>query len=177
MELRGTKTEENLWEAFAGESQARNKYTFYAAAAEDDGYIQMRDIFLETAGNEREHAEIWLEYLDGIGDTEQNLAAAAAGEHYEWTDMYARMARDARDEGFPEIAAKFELVSKIEKSHEERYCKLLDNIRKGLVFKRDCPVMWQCTNCGHLVFAKEPPEICPVCGKPEAYFQIKPKNY
>ena len=151
-ELKGTKTEKNLQEAFAGESQARNKYTFFASKAKKDGYVQISNIFLETAANEKEHAEIWYKYLNGgkVSDTVSNLEDAAGGENFEWTDMYARMAREAREEGFDEIAEKFEMVGAIEKEHEERYLKLLDNIKKELVFSRDHDVIWQCSNCGQM---------------------------
>ena len=179
MNLKGTKTEQNLREAFAGESMARNKYTFYASKARKDGYVQIAKIFEETAGNEKEHAEIWFKYLhDGqIGSTLENLEDAAAGENYEWTDMYDRMAKEAREEGFTEIAAKFEMVAKIEKEHEERYRKLVANIQDGLVFSRDGDVIWQCSNCGHIVIGKKAPEMCPVCAHPKAYFKIKKENY
>ena len=159
-DLKGTKTEKNLQEAFAGESQARNKYTFFASKAKKDGYVQISNIFLETAANEKEHAEIWYKYLNGgkVSDTVSNLEDAAGGENFEWTDMYARMAREAREEGFDEIAEKFEMVGAIEKEHEERYRKLLDNIRKELVFSREGDAVWQCSNCGHIVIGKKAPE-------------------
>ena len=178
-ELKGTKTEKNLQEAFAGESQARNKYTYYASKAKKDGYVQISNIFLETAANEKEHAEIWFKYLNGgkISDTMANLEDAANGENYEWTDMYARMAEEAEEEGFKEIAAKFRMVAKIEKEHEERYRKLLDNIRKEQVFSKDGDVIWQCSNCGHIVIGKKAPEVCPTCDHPQSYFQIKAENY
>ena len=178
-DLKGTKTEKNLQEAFAGESQARNKYTFFASKAKKDGYVQISNIFLETAANEKEHAEIWYKYLNGgkVSDTVTNLEDAAGGENFEWTDMYARMAREAREEGFDEIAEKFEMVGAIEKEHEERYRKLLDNIRKERVFSRDGDVIWQCSNCGHIVIGKKAPDECPVCNHAQAYFQVKAENY
>ena len=179
MNLKGTKTEQNLREAFAGESMARNKYTFFASKAKKDGYVQIAKIFEETAGNEKEHAEIWYKYLnDGkIGDTIDNLEDAAAGENYEWTDMYDRMAKEAREEGFTEIAAKFEMVGRIEKEHEERYRKLVANIKEGLVFSREGDTVWICSNCGHIVIGKKAPQVCPVCAHPQAYFEIRKENY
>ena len=178
-DLKGTKTEKNLQEAFAGESQARNKYTYYASKAKKDGFVQISNIFLETAANEKEHAEIWFKYLNGgkISDTMANLEDAANGENFEWTDMYARMAEEADEEGFKEIAAKFRMVAKIEKEHEERYRKLLDNVKKECVFSKDNDAIWQCSNCGHIVIGKKAPEICPVCDHPKAYFQVKAENY
>ena len=177
-ELKGTKTEANLMAAFAGESQARNKYTFYASKARKDGYVQIAKIFEETAANEKEHAEIWFKLLhDGIGDTDANLADAASGENYEWTDMYAGFAKTAKEEGFDRIAALFTMVGAIEKEHEERYLKLLANVQEGLVFSRDGDMIWQCSNCGHIVVGKKAPEVCPVCAHPKAYFQIKAENY
>ncbi len=176
-ELKGTKTEKNLWEAFAGESQARNKYTYFASKAKKDGYVQIAKIFEETAANEKEHAEIWFKLLGGIGSTAENLKSAAEGENYEWTDMYAQMAKDAREEGFDHIAFLFDEVGKIEKEHEERYLKLLANVEGGLVFSRDGDVIWQCSNCGHIRIGKKAPEMCPVCAHPQAYFQIKAENY
>ena len=178
-ELKGTKTEQNLMEAFAGESMARNKYTFFASKAKKDGYVQISKIFEETAANEKEHAEIWFKYLHGgaLPNTEANLADAAAGENAEWTDMYARMAREAREEGFDEIAAKFEMVGAIEKHHEERYRKLLKNIEDKIVFSRDGDCIWQCSNCGHILIGKEAPEVCPVCLHEKAYFQLLAENY
>ena len=176
-DLKGTKTEKNLWEAFAGESQARNKYTYFASKAKKDGYVQIAKIFEETAANEKEHAEIWFKLLQGIGSTAENLKAAAEGENYEWTDMYAEMAKDAREEGFDHIAFLFEEVGKIEKEHEERYRKLLANVEGGLVFSRDGDMIWQCSNCGHIHVGKQAPEVCPVCVHPKAYFQIKAENY
>ena len=178
MEFKGSRTEANLMAAFAGESQARNKYTFYAAKAKKDGYEQIADIFTETANNEKEHAKIWFKLLHGgMPDTMTNLADAAAGENYEWTDMYARMAKEAREEGFDEIAAKFEGVAAIEKEHEERYRKLLQNLRDKKVFSKDGDAVWQCANCGHIVIGKDAPEICPVCEHSQAYFQVRAENY
>ena len=176
-DLKGTKTEKNLWEAFAGESQARNKYTYFASKAKKDGYVQIAKIFEETAANEKEHAEIWFKLLQGIGSTAENLKSAADGENYEWTDMYAEMAKDAREEGFDHIAFLFDEVGKIEKEHEERYRKLLANVEGGLVFSRDGDMIWQCSNCGHIHVGKQAPEVCPVCVHPKAYFQIKAENY
>ena len=177
MELKGSRTEANLHAAFAGESMARNKYTYFASKAKKDGYVQIAQIFEETADNEKEHAKIWFKLLQGIGSTQENLLAAADGENYEWTDMYAQFAREARDEGFEEIAKLFEGVAAIEKEHEERYRKLLANIQSGLVFSRDGDMIWQCANCGHIVVGKQAPEVCPVCNHPQAYFQIKAENY
>ena len=179
MELKGSKTEKNLQEAFAGESQARNKYTYFASKARKDGYEAIASIFEETAANEKEHAKIWFKYLNGgaVPGTAANLAAAAEGENFEWTDMYARMAREAREEGFPEIAEKFEGVAAIEKAHEERYRKLLDNVQKERVFSKDGDVIWQCSNCGHIVIGNKAPEECPVCNHPQSYFQVKAENY
>ncbi len=176
--LKGTKTEANLQAAFAGESQARNKYTYYASKAKKDGYVQIAAIFEETANNEKEHAKMWYKLLnDGIGSTEENLKDAAEGENYECTDMYAGFAKEAREEGFEEIAALFEGVAAIEKEHEERYRKLLANIEGGLVFSKDGDTIWQCANCGHICVGKEAPEVCPVCAHPQAYFQVKAENY
>ena len=176
--LKGTKTEANLQAAFAGESQARNKYTYYASKAKKDGYVQIAAIFEETANNEKEHAKMWYKLLnDGIGSTEENLKDAAEGENYEWTDMYAGFAKEAREEGFEEIAALFEGVAAIEKEHEERYRKLLANIEGGLVFSKDGATIWPCANCGHICVGKEAPEVCPVCAHPQAYFQVKAENY
>ena len=179
MELKGTKTEANLQAAFAGESQARNKYTYYASKAKKEGYVQIANIFEETAANEKEHAKIWFKLLNGgaVPSTVDNLKDAAAGENYEWTDVYAQFAKDAREEGFDDIAELFEGVAKIEKEHEERYKKLLANLEDGLVFSRDGDCIWQCTNCGHIVIGKKAPEVCPVCNHPQAYFQIKAENY
>ena len=176
--LKGTKTEQNLMAAFAGESQARNKYTYYASKAKKEGYVQIAALFEETANNEKEHAKIWFKLLhDGIGSTAENLLDAAEGENYEWTDMYKTFAEDAKAEGFDEIAALFEGVAAIEKEHEERYRKLLANVKDGLVFSRDGDMIWQCANCGHIVVGKKAPELCPVCAHPQAYFQIQAKNY
>ncbi len=179
MELKGTKTEKNLLEAFAGESMARNKYTFFASKAKKDGYVQVSTICEETAANEKEHAEIWYKYLHGgkVPGTEANLKDAADGENFEWTDMYARMAAEAREEGFDEIAEKFEMVGAIEREHEERYRKLLSNIENGIVFSREGDCIWQCSNCGHIVIGPKAPEICPVCDHPQSYFQIRCENY
>lgn len=178
-ELKGTKTEANLWEAFSGESQARNKYSYYASQAKKDGYNQIAAIFEETAENEKEHAKLWFKLLhDGkVPDTLTNLNDAASGENYEWTDMYDRMAKEAEEEGFVDIAAKFRGVAAVEKEHEERYKKLIANVEGGLVFSRDGETIWQCMNCGHIVIGKNAPELCPVCVHPQAYFQIKPENY
>ena len=176
--LKGTKTEANLMAAFAGESQARNKYTYYASKAKKDGYVQIAQLFEETANNEKEHAKMWFKLLhEGIGSTTDNLLDAAEGENYEWTDMYATFAKEAREEGFDHIANLFEGVAAVEKEHEERYRKLLANIEEGIVFSRDGDVMWQCSNCGHLHFGKQAPEVCPVCAHPQSYFQIKAENY
>lgn len=177
MELKGTKTEANLWKAFAGESQARNKYTYFAGKAKKDGYEQIAALFEETANNEKEHAKLWFKALDGIGSTEENLKAAAAGEHYEWTDMYADMAKTAEQEGFLELAAQFEGVARIEKTHEERYLKLLENLKSGAVFKKGEKVMWFCRNCGHVEIAENAPAVCPVCHHPQSYFEVKASNY
>ena len=175
----GTQTEKNLQAAFAGESQARNKYTYFASKARKDGYVQIANIFEETAENEKEHAKIWFKLLnDGaVPDTISNLTAAAAGENYEWTDMYAAFAKDAREEGFEDIAKLFEGVAAIEKEHEARYLALLKNVQEGLVFSRDQDMIWQCANCGHVVVGKKAPEVCPVCNHPQSYFQIKAQNY
>lgn len=178
-DLKGTKTEKNLQAAFAGESQARNKYTFFASQAKKDGYVQIASIFEETAGNEKEHAKMWYKYLNGgkISSTEENLADAAAGENYEWTDMYATFAKEAEEEGFKEIAAKFRMVGDIEKEHEARYRKLLKNVQDKKVFSKDGDCIWQCANCGHICVGKYAPEVCPVCNHPKSYFQVKPENY
>lgn len=178
-ELKGSRTEANLMAAFAGESQARNKYTYYASKAKKDGYEQIAALFLETAENEKEHAKIWFKLLHGgaVPSTEENLKDAAAGENYEWTDMYAGFAEEARNEGFNEIAALFEMVAKIEKEHEERYLKLLANIKDGVVFSKDGDTIWKCRNCGHIVIGKKAPEMCPVCAHPKAYFEVKAENY
>ena len=177
-ELKGSKTEANLQTAFAGESQARNKYTYYASKAKKDGYVQIGNIFEETAANEKEHAKIWFKLLHGgMPDTITNLKDAADGENYEWTDMYATFAKEAKEEGFDKIAKLFEEVGKIEKEHEERYRKLLANIEGDLVFSKDGDAIWQCSNCGHIVVGKKAPEVCPVCDHPQAYFQVKAENY
>ena len=173
----GTQTEKNLEAAFAGESQARNKYDYFASKAKKEGYNQIGDFFAETALNEKEHAKLWFKYLGGIGTTAENLLAAAEGENYEWTDMYATFAKEAREEGFDKIADLFEGVAKIEKEHEERYKKLLENIEGGLVFSKDKDMIWQCANCGHIVIGKKAPDVCPVCDHPQAYFQVKAENY
>ncbi|MDO4971407.1 MAG: rubrerythrin family protein [Bacteroidales bacterium] len=178
-DLKGTKTEKNLMEAFAGESQARNKYSYFASKAKKDGYVQIAALFEETANNEKEHAKMWFKLLEGgkVKDTLSNLAAAAQGENDEWTDMYPRMAKEAREEGFDEIADMMEGVAAIEKEHEERYRKLLKNIEDKVVFSRDEECIWQCANCGHICVGKQAPEECPVCAHPQAYFQIKAENY
>ena len=173
----GTQTEKNLHAAFAGESEARNKYTYFASKAKKEGFEQIAALFLQTAENEKEHAKLWFKELNGIGTTAENLAAAAAGENYEWTDMYDRMAKEAREEGFDEIAEKFEMVGAIEKHHEERYRKLLKNIEDKVVFSKDGDVIWQCSNCGHIVVGKDAPEVCPVCNHPQSYFQVLAQNY
>ena len=178
-ELKGTKTERNLQEAFAGESQARNKYSYWASKAKKDGYQQIAAIFEETAANEKEHAKMWFNLLEGgaIKSTPENLKAAAEGENFEWTDMYERMAKEADEEGFAEIAEKFRGVAKIEKAHEERYRKLLKNIEDEVVFSRDGDRIWQCRNCGHIVVGPKAPEECPVCNHPQSYFELKAENY
>ncbi|MZQ75775.1 MAG: rubrerythrin family protein [Peptoclostridium sp.] len=177
-ELKGTKTEANLMAAFAGESQARNKYTYYASVAKKEGYAQIAALFTETADNEKEHAKIWFKLLHGgMPDTIQNLKDAANGENYEWTDMYDTFAKEAREEGFDKIAYLFEEVGKIEKEHEERYRKLLQNIEDGNVFAKDEETTWQCANCGHIYKGKKAPEVCPVCDHPQAYFQVLAQNY
>ncbi len=178
-ELKGTKTEKNLQAAFAGESQARNKYTYYASKARKDGYEQIAAIFEETAGNEKEHAKMWFKYLNGgaIGSTIDNLKDAAAGENYEWTDMYDTMAKEAEEEGFKEIAEKFRMVGEIEKHHEERYQKLVRNIEEGVVFSKDGDRIWKCRNCGHIFIGKQAPEECPVCNHPKSYFEVNAENY
>ena len=173
----GTKTEKNLMEAFSGESQARNKYTFYASAARKAGFVQMANIFEETAGQEKEHAKMWFKEFHGIGTVEKNLANAAAGENYEWTDMYKRMAEEAEEEGFPELAAKFRGVAKVEAAHEARYQRLLDHFRSGETFKGEAPLGWKCGNCGYIYEGEEAPEVCPVCAHPKAYFERKAENY
>ncbi|MDO4285829.1 MAG: rubrerythrin family protein [Eubacteriales bacterium] len=176
-ELKGTKTEENLWAAFAGESQARNKYTYFASKAKKDGYVQIASLFEETANNEKEHAKIWFKILGGIGETTANLKSAAEGEAYEWTDMYPTFAKVAKEEGFDEIARLFEGVAKIEKEHEERYRKLLENIEGDLVFSGDGDTIWQCSNCGHICIGPKAPTVCPICNHPQAYFERKKNNF
>ena len=179
MELKGSKTEQNLMTAFAGESQARNKYTYFASKARKDGFEQIADIFEETANNEKEHAKMWFKELNGgeIPSTKDNLLAAAEGENYEWTDMYQEFAKTAREEGFEELAKKFEAVGEIERHHEERYRKLIANIEGGVVFSKDDDRIWQCRNCGHIVIGKYAPEVCPVCNHPQSFFEIKKENY
>ena len=178
-ELKGSRTEQNLQTAFAGESQAHTKYLYYASRAKKDGYVQIGKIFEETAKNEKEHAKIWFKYLHGgaVPATELNLADAAAGENYEWTDMYDGFAKIAREEGFDEIAERFEMVGAIEKEHEERYRRLLDNVEKKRVFSREGDCVWQCSNCGHIVIGKQAPEECPVCSHPKSYFELRAENY
>ena len=177
-ELKGTKTEQNLATAFAGESQARNKYTYYASKAKKEGYEQISELFLETANNEKEHAKIWFKLLhDGIADTAANLKDAAAGENYEWTEMYAQFAKEAKEEGFDKIAYLFQAVGEIEKGHEERYLALLKNVEDQTAFAKEEVVVWQCRNCGHIHIGKTAPDVCPVCEHPKAYFQIVAKNY
>lgn len=173
----GTQTLKNLQAAFAGESQARNKYTYFASVARKEGYEQISALFQKTADNEKEHAKMWFKELDGIGDTKANLAAAAEGENYEWTDMYARMAREAREEGFAELAVKFELVAKVEAAHERRYLKLLESYKNDKTFKDDAPLGWKCRNCGYIHEGPEAPEVCPCCAHPKAYFERKVENY
>ncbi len=177
MELKGTKTEKNLMTAFAGESQARNKYTYFASVAKKEGFEQIASIFLATAENEKEHAKMWFKALGELGNTAQNLAAAADGENYEWTDMYETFAREAEEEGFEDLAKKFRAVGAIEKSHEERYRALLKNIEMQQVFAKSEEKMWECRNCGHLVMGKEAPEVCPVCAHPRSYFEVRAENY
>ena len=177
MELKGTKTEKNLMAAFAGESQARNKYTYFASVAKKEGYEQIAAIFLKTAENEKEHAKLWFKYLDGIGNTAQNLKTAAEGENYEWTDMYDTFAKEAEEEGFKELAEKFRAVGRIEKTHEERYRTLLNNVEMNAVFEKAGERMWECRNCGHIVVGKAAPEICPVCNHPRSYFEVREENY
>lgn len=173
----GTQTEKNLEAAFAGESQARNKYTYFASKAKKEGYEQIASLFLKTADNEKEHAKLWLKELEGIGSTAENLGAAAAGENYEWTDMYAGFAETAEKEGFPELAAKFRMVAAIEKHHEERYRALLRNVEIQEVFKKSEVKVWECRNCGHIIVGEKAPEICPTCAHPQAYFEISAENY
>ena len=175
--LKGTRTEENLKAAFAGESQARNKYTYFASVAKKEGYEQIAAIFLQTAENEKEHAKLWFKELEGIGDTAQNLVEAANGENYEWTDMYAGFAKTAEEEGFPELAAKFRLVAAIEKGHEERYRALLKNVETKQVFEKSEVKVWECRNCGHIVVGVKAPELCPTCAHPQSYFELNAKNY
>ena len=176
-ELKGTKTEKNLLEAFIGESQARNKYTYYASKAKKEGYEQIANLFTETAENEKEHAKIWFKLFHGVGSTEENLLDAAEGENYEWTDMYKGFAETAKEEGFDKIATLFEGVAAIEKEHEERYRTLFDNLKENKVFERDDEVVWICGNCGHIHFGKKAPEVCPVCDHPKAHFKLREKNY
>ena len=173
----GTKTEKNLWEAFAGESQARNKYTYFASAAKKQGFEQIAALFLKTAENEKEHAKLWFKELGELGTTEENLLHAAEGENFEWTDMYERMAREAEEEGFPELAAKFRGVAAIEKQHEERYRALLKNVETAQVFEKSEVKVWECRNCGHIVVGTKAPEVCPVCNHPQAYFEVHEANY
>lgn len=177
MELKGTKTEANLRAAFAGESQARNKYTYFASVAKKEGYEQMAELFLKTAENEKEHAKLWFKALSGIGNTKENLKNAAAGENYEWTDMYATFAKEAEEEGFIELAEKFKAVGAIEKAHEERYLALLNNIEMQKVFEKSDEIMWECRNCGHLVIGKKAPQVCPVCAHPQSFFEVRKENY
>ena len=177
MELKGSKTEQNLRAAFSGESEARNKYTYFASVAKKEGYQQIAAIFEQTANNEKEHAKMWFKELQGIGTTADNLLSAAEGENYEWTDMYATFAKEAEEEGFTEIAARFRLVAEIEKSHEERYRALLNNVEMQAVFEKAEETMWECRNCGHLVMGKKAPEVCPVCKHPQAYFEVRKENY
>ena len=173
----GTQTEKNLMAAFAGESEARNKYTYFASKAKKEGYEQISALFLKTAENEKEHAKLWFKELEGIGDTAQNLAAAAAGENYEWTDMYAGFAKTAEEEGFPELAARFRLVAAVEKHHEERYRALLKNVETKAVFEKAGVQVWECRNCGHIVVGEKAPDVCPTCNHPQAYFELHAENY
>ena len=177
MELKGSKTEKNLQEAFAGESQARNKYTYFASVAKKEGYEQIAAIFEATANNEKEHAKMWFKELQGIGTTLENLKAAASGENFEWTDMYERMAKEAEEEGFKALAIKFRMVGAIEREHEKRYLALLNNIEMQQVFEKAEETMWECRNCGHLVIGKKAPQICPVCAHPQSYFEVRKENY
>ena len=177
MELKGSKTEQNLRDAFAGETQARSKYDYFASVAKKEGYEQIAAIFQATANNEKEHAKLWFKALQGIGTTTENLAAAAAGENYEWTDMYERFAREAAEEGFTQLAEQFRGVAAIEKSHEERYRALLENIEMQKVFEKSEETMWECRNCGHLVMGKKAPDVCPVCNHPQSYFEVRKENY
>lgn len=176
-ELKGTKTEQNLWAAFAGESQARNKYTYFASVAKKEGYEQIAAIFQKTADNEKEHAKLWFKALGELGDTAQNLLHAAEGENYEWTDMYAQFAKEAKEEGFDALAFQFAEVAKIEKAHEERYRALLNNVEMKKVFEKAEETMWECRNCGHLVIGKKAPEVCPVCVHPQSFFEVRKENY
>ncbi|MBR7055613.1 MAG: rubrerythrin family protein [Oscillospiraceae bacterium] len=173
----GTQTEQNLWAAFAGESQARNKYTYFASTAKKEGFEQIAAIFTQTAENEKEHAKLWFKELEGIGDTAQNLAAAADGENYEWTDMYEGFAKTAEEEGFPVLAHRFRMVAAIEKTHEERYRALLRNVEAQEVFKKSSVKVWECRNCGHIIVGTEAPAVCPVCAHPQAYFELRCENY
>lgn len=177
MELKGTKTEKNLMTAFAGESQARNKYTYFASVAKKEGYEQIAEIFLRTAENEKEHAKLWFKELGGLGTTAENLAAAAAGENYEWTDMYDQFAREAEEEGFKALANRFRAVAAVEKTHEERYRALLSNVEMQKVFEKGEMTMWECRNCGHLVMGLKAPAVCPVCLHPQAFFEVRAENY
>ncbi|MBQ4049983.1 MAG: rubrerythrin family protein [Clostridia bacterium] len=177
MELKGSKTEKNLWTAFAGESQARNKYTYFASVAKKEGYEQIAEIFQKTADNEKEHAKLWFKALGELGDTATNLLHAAEGENYEWTDMYATFAKEAEEEGFKELAAKFRMVAMIDKSLEDRYRAWLNNVDMKAVFEKAGETMWECRNCGHLVMGKKAPQICPVCAHPQAYFEVRKENY
>ena len=177
MELKGSKTEKNLMAAFSGESEARNKYTYFASVAKKEGFEQISAIFLDTANNEKEHAKMWFKELKGIGTTAENLKAAAAGENYEWTDMYSTFAKEAEEEGFTELAAKFRLVAAIEKTHAERYLKLLNNVEMQKVFEKAEETMWECRNCGHLVIGKKAPQVCPVCAHPQSFFEVRKENY
>ena len=177
MELKGSKTEKNLMTAFAGESEARNKYTYFASVAKKEGHEQISAIFLKTAENEKEHAKMWFKALGGLSDTAKNLAAAAEGENYEWTDMYATFAKEAEEEGFTKLAAQFRMVGEIEKHHEERYRALLSNVEMQKVFEKSEQTMWECRNCGHLVMGKKAPEVCPVCAHPQSYFEVRAENY
>ena len=177
MELKGSKTEKNLWAAFAGESQARNKYTYFASVAKKEGYEQIMAIFQKTADNEKEHAKMWFKALGELGNTAENLKAAAEGENYEWTDMYATFAKEAEEEGFTELAAKFRMVAEIEKSHEERYRALLNNVEMQKVFEKGEMTMWECRNCGHLVMGKKAPSVCPVCAHPQSFLEVRAENY
>ncbi len=177
MELKGSKTEKNLQAAFAGESQARNKYTYFASVAKKEGYEQIASIFEQTANNEKEHAKMWFKHLNGIGTTAENLKAAAEGENYEWTDMYETFAKEAEEEGFTAIAFQFRAVAKIEKAHEERYLALLNNVEMQKVFEKSEETMWECRNCGHLVIGKKAPQVCPVCAHSQSYFEVRKENY